>query len=491
MNYSLVNKFLYFFIISFILCGCNYKEQIEFKRFDSQLLHKDLKILKGIITEMHAGVYAYNTPAQINSIFDSISNSIKQPTSIREFYSKLDYLLDKIRCIHTSAYLPDEYFDSISIRPVFFPTPLININNKPYVNTDLQSIPLGAEVVSINGISSQKMISAFQDFKHADGYSSEIKKNAINDDFALDYFLVYGGAPNFIIEFIKDSSTTVETEIFRGEKLLDLYKNENSTKFYYYPTDVNYDFEINDRYNTAVLTVRSFSYVSSNSLHAFKNFIDNSFRLIRQNGIKNLIIDCRNNGGGYYNSTYSLLNFLVCNKLPEYDSVYQRFKHLTYTEYIAKEDTNRIQEIDTAFLNSTKTKEGIYKFKEDEINVWEPQQNIFNGKIFVIVNGNVVSAAATFAAVLKDKTNAIIIGEETGGANDAHNAYLISFVLPNFKIKVDIPLRRYFQPIIKKEEGRGVVPSKYIPFTVYDLVNNTDRPLSYIYDSLLNPKTLK
>ena len=57
----------------------------------------------------------------------------------------------------------------------------------------------------------------------------------------------------------------------------------------------------------------------------------------------------------------------------------------------------------------------------------------------------------------------------------------------NTKIKVDIPLKRYFQPVAKKEEGRGVIPTKNIPFTLRDLINNRDSPLSYIYDSFLNP----
>ena len=265
----------------------------------------------------------------------------------------------------------------------------------------------------------------------------------------------------------------------------DLYNEASSTTFYYYPTDVNYDFEIDDVYKTATLTIRTFHYPTANSLHAFNNFLGNSFRLIKQNGIKKLIIDCRNNAGGYYNSTYSLLSYLVNEKLPEYDSVYQRFKTLTYTQFTAPDDTDRIADIDTAYLNYTKIKQGIYKLKQEEIKVWKPQESIFNGKIFVIVNGNVASAASTLSAILKDKTNATIVGEETGGGNDAHNADIMAFILPNSKMEINIPLRRYFQPVIKKWEGRGVIPSKIIPFTVQDLINNRDSPLSYIYDSLL------
>jgi C-terminal processing protease CtpA/Prc len=97
----------------------------------------------------------------------------------------------------------------------------------------------------------------------------------------------------------------------------------------------------------------------------------------------------------------------------------------------------------------------------------------------------VVSAAAVCAAILKDKTNAMVIGEETGGASDAHNASVMSFVLPETRIKLDIPLRRYYQPVKKRLKGRGVIPDKIIPFTVRGMIDNVDEPISYIFDSIL------
>lgn len=479
-----------FFRFTIIVCyvflsGCYAKEDIEFKKFDETQLKQDIEILKGIVTDMHAGAYAYNSPAALNKLFDSVKNSINSPLTTRLFFNKVNYILDRLKCIHTDAYVPDAYYDSISKRAIFFPTPLVNINGKLYVNSDIQNIPLGAQVLSINDIPASKIINDLQFFRHADGNSFAIRKTAIDEDFAYNYFLAYGDAAEFSIDFIKDSSIKTETKIFEAEKLTDLYENRNSTSFYYFPTDVDYDFEIDDDYKTATLTLRSLNFYSYNSVHAFNNFLSNSFRLIKQNGIKNLIIDCRNNGGGYYTPTYTLLSYLVNKKLPEYDSATQRFEKLSYTQYIAPEDTYKIEEQDSAFLNYKKLYKGLYTLNTDEITKWEPQKERFKGQIYVITNGQVISAAATLVAVLKDKTNAVIVGEETGGGNDAHNAGMVNFILPHSKIKVDIPTRRHYQPVDKKQVGRGVLPTKEILFTVKDLINNTDSPLSYIYDSLI------
>jgi Peptidase family S41 len=480
----LKNLLLYLSII--FLSGCFFateKESIEFKKFDTAALKEDIKILKGIITDMHAGAYTYNTPTQLDHIFDSISLSITHSLNTREFYSKVDYIIDRIRCLHTMASLPQNYYDSISKRAVFFPFPLITIDDKLYVNTDVQKIPLGTEILSVNNIKAKDIIEMLKTFYHTDGFSEAAKKNAVDEEFAYDFFLAYGGSPDFTIEFLNDSTKTVDTKIYYGEKLNDIYGTTDA--FFYYPTDVNYDLEIEDKSPTATLTIRTFTYESDNETKAYNNFLHNSFRLIKKSGIKNLIIDCRNNNGGYYDATYTLLSYLVNKTLPQFDSSVQRFKQLTYTRYIAEADTNQISSEDTAWFKYTKINDHLYKLNNDEISRWKPQPDIFTGKIFVIVNGHVLSSASLFTSVLKDKAKALIIGEETGGSNEIHNSSVISFVLPNSKIKVDVPLRRYYQPVSKKQTGRGVIPDKIIPFTVADLKDNIDRPKAYILDSIL------
>lgn len=480
-------KTLTFFLAVIFLSGCFFgsKDDIVTKRYNTAELKEDLKILQGIITDMHAGAYAYNTPAQLKHIFDSISQSVDAPLTIREFYSKVDYIMDRLRCIHTQEYLPDAYYDSISNRPIFFPTPVVDIDGHLYANSDVQKIPLGAEIVSINDVKATTIINKLKTYYHTDGYSNEAKKAAIDEDFSYNFFLAYGGTKEYAIDFIEDSSNTVKRKIFLGEKLKDINNEIGDTRFFYYARDVDYDLEIDDEYNAATITIRSFSFSSYNAEHAFNNFLSNSFRLIRQNGIKNLIIDCRNNGGGYYGPTYSLLSYLVNKTLPESDSIFQRFKKLTYKQYIAEEDTGRIAEEDTAYLSYKKQNNGLYKLIDSNIKRWEPKPDIFKGRLFVIINGHVISAAATFASILKDNTNAMFFGEETGGGSEAHNASVISFVLPNTKIKLDIPLRTYYQPVINRQPGRGVFPDKKILLTREDLIKNFDQPISFVFDSII------
>jgi Peptidase family S41 len=462
-----------------------FNSDIEEKQYDKKKLKEDLMIFKGIVTDMHAGVYAYNTAKEINNLFDSINNSIDGPLVLRAFYNKVDYIVDRLKCVHSEVYFPDIFFDSINNRSLFFPTKLTLIDNRLIVNSDNQNIPLGAEVLNINGISSTSIIDNIKRYKHVDGNSEHAKGVAINDEFAYNFYLSYGGCKEFAIEYMKDSSKTIELKRFYGEKLSSLYSEDAYLPSYYIPTDVNYDLIMDYKTKTAVMYLSTFSFKTTNAYNSFLHFLSNSFSLIKNSGFSNLIIDCRENGGGYYDATFSALSYLVNEPIQEFDSAFQRFKKLSYTQYLAIEDTSKIIENDTAYFTYKKINSHLYKLNNDEISKWYPQETLYKGKIFVLINNNVASAASTFVSVLKDKTNAILIGEETGGSYSSHNSSIINFVLPNSLLKVAIPLRRYFQPVKTITKNTGIVPDKEIHVSVSDLINTVDPQMTYIFDSLI------
>jgi Peptidase family S41 len=473
-----------FLLFIFLFSGCTRNVDIEEEIYAKKDLQEDIKILEGIVTDMHAGAYTYNTPQSLHLLFDSVRNSIQTDVDLRSFYKKVNFILDRLKCLHTDVSIPDIYYDSIYNREEFFPIPLYSINNKLYVNSDNHIVPLGAEVLFINSLPANKIINDLKILYHTDGNNEKIRAKAINENFSYYFYLTYGGFKSFSVQFIKDSSKKSEVVKFVPESLKTI-DGDGYQPYFFLPNDVNYDLEMLDNSSTAILTIKTFNFETGNAYNAYLHFLENSFRLINGTGIKNLVIDCRDNGGGFYNSTYNTISYLVNEKMKEHDSVFQRFNTVTYKEYIAPSDTASIGELDTAFLSYNKIAKDLYKYKAEEITEWKPQSEVYNGKVFVLINAGVASAASNFAAILKDKINAVVVGEESGGSNTTHQSNTIHFILPTSKLKITIPLNKYYQPINKKLEGRGVIPDKEVLFTVRDLINDEDKQLYYILDSLI------
>lgn len=483
--------YLSIFIACCLLCGCGAftkKDDIASAVVSKEKLREDFYKLKRIVQTAHAGAYTYNTPAQVEFLFDSIYNSIDASLTIRDFYNKVDYAIDRLACIHSSTDLPDVYYDSISNRPLFFPIPMIVINDRVYVNSKSYTIPLGSEVVAINDQPILNLVKKLGVYKHTDGQSNPIRHSAIDDDFAINYYLAYGPCKEFELQYYDTTSKKLQRTNVTGEKLKDINDNMYNDTWYFFPSDAPYDFEVLDDRSTAILTVRSFSYKTYVTATAFKHFLENSFRIIFQNDIRNLIIDCRNNGGGQYSNTYPLLCYLLNSPIKEYDSSTRRFEKLPFPELLAAEDTARISEEDTTWKVFTKHGSELYIENDDQVTLWEPSNIGFKGKLFVITNSYVASAASNFVSILKERTNAFIVGDETAGNSVVHNAYTFAYELPNTHIKVTIPTRKYYQPVKETPHGRGVMPHKRITYSIEDVISNTDQPLNYILDSLISNK---
>ena len=98
------------------------------------------------------------------------------------------------------------------------------------------------------------------------------------------------------------------------------------------------------------------------------------------------------------------------------------------------------------------------------------------GKLFVVVGNDTFSSAIFNTIYFKDKTNAIIIGEETSGKPN-HYGYVKSFTLPYSEIKV-----RYSSEFWKLTEDNDVsiVPDVKIENSYNDYKNGIDPVFEYV-----------
>ncbi|MFD2143948.1 S41 family peptidase [Mucilaginibacter antarcticus] len=230
----------------------------------------------------------------------------------------------------------------------------------------------GAEILSIDNKPASELIKNFSDEWPSDGYNQTYKIARLNlNDFPSRYYFTYGLKEQltFTIKQHGSIKTCKLSVINRPKPKSDA--NGVITSSYY----------ILSSQRTAYIKVAGF-------VTASDPFVD-LFRTIKEQGVKYVVIDLRNNMGGDLVQMGKLFGHLI-NK-PTY----------FYKTKIG--DLNNAQKTTAKLLD--------YGDKTPIL----PDSNHFDGKVYVMINGVSFSAAALLAANLQVNL-AVLVGEETGEA---------------------------------------------------------------------------
>jgi C-terminal processing protease CtpA/Prc len=161
-----------------------------------------------------------------------------------------------------------------------------------------------------------------------------------------------------------------------------------------------------------------------------------------------LILDIRDNLGGSLSEINTLYSYLTDKeftliKPPEMTSrtsgMYQNYfrGQTVFLQFLVLLVIRSFWQAITLIIQ----KEDHYYFREFASRSTKPRSNAFKGKIYVLINGASFSASSIISAKLKYEKRAVIVGEETGGANDGTVAGVNNTVtLPHSKLSLPIGL---------------------------------------------------
>ncbi|MEM1219315.1 MAG: hypothetical protein AAGH79_10400, partial [Bacteroidota bacterium] len=90
------------------------------------------------------------------------------------------------------------------------------------------------------------------------------------------------------------------------------------------------------------------------------------------------------------------------------------------------------------------------------------------------------SGGAEFSSMLQMTNRAIFIGEETGGTYEGNvSGYSETTILPNTKIRVDIPTVHFQMDVEPILPGRGVLPDYEVRQTWADYMETRNAKLDF------------
>ena len=450
---------------------------------------KDYTIFKEIITTGHPSLYEYTSKSQWDSIFSSFEQKdIKEIRTSNDLFKSITSIADKAKDGHLIIHHPK--MDTV---PPLFPLLLKIIDGRFYTDTDDFGIPIGSEIMSINSKSSQEILKDLLKYAPSDGFNLTKKYRQIEKEFGILHYYEYGSKKSYAVKYtaIDGEAKTIDIAPKSFESIGNRYPNRNSHFALYHQDTDRLDYFKNriaekwpyiyyiDSINTAVLTVNSFGL----DPQEFKSKLIDLFKEIKKKKAKNLIIDIRQNIGGYRINAINLYAFLT-------DELFkQRISESAITNVLPHEENvihtmSDYSEFFEMYFASAKEKDGRWLLTEDHAQAeMIPYKKTFKGKVYVLIGGNTFSAASAFALSAKNDKNIPLIGEETGGGYYFHTAQFSAlYKLPNSNIMVRMPFVKIDKYVLDYSvpKGSGIIPDVEVALTVEDLIYGKDRQLDFI-----------
>lgn len=469
--------------------------------FTQKKMKQDFEIFKQISKDANSGLYKYRTKQQIDSIYYWGNLQIEKLTTYRDFYNLICTISDFEGSVHNNISLPKKYAENLKNEKFgYFPFPLKWIDGKWLVNIDDKEIPVGAEIISINSVPISEIIPNLYKYYSTDGLNITGKRIGLRTNFSKYYRLHYGLTKTFKVSYLNPTSNLLETKIIESVGNKKYYENFNKIhslpldKYYYY------DLKENQKYNynpldsiTGILTIHTFDMgnEATNEHKKYKQFLDSIFVDINAKGIKNLIVDIRNNGGGTDPNDLITYSYLTYRNFQENKAAWISFNKIPLIRYYNIGIPKFIRPLVVGKYNKQfqeqfpLEKDG--KFYQDEKSkdhkTWYPNQNAFTGTIYLLTSPAIASAGSLFAAMVAGNQNTITIGEETMGGYYGHNGHTpLEYKLPKSKIIIQFSVVNLEQDVPKNEKqkyDRGIIPDYEITQTFDDFIKNTDTQMNF------------
>jgi len=483
--------------------GVNSQDKTEHgnkELFSLEQIREDYLIFRKALETTYPSLYRFTDSLIITKYLDDQFESLDRPMTELEFYKIIVLTCARINDEHIIPTPSKSYYRSLRNSNHYFPFSLKIIDRRLFIfkSFNLQvKLPIGSEVLSINGHSVEEILNILLPTIPSDGYIQTFNIRHLEDYsmtqnqnlFDLNYPIFIEAADSFNIEFIHPEAKSERQIVSVAGLDFNAYNK-------FYGERIGYKAPLEFKYlkkEIAYLRISSFfKYHRDDFKQDFYNLYDSIFRQLSQKGTRNLILDLRNNEGGD-GTGEKLLTYLLTKPYRHFDFTEEKF-----TGYPAVVDYLENGK-DLFFVDSIvyRANTGMFRLKKEYynylplLNEQKPDKNHYTGKLYTLINGGSGSMASVVSSFLKANQRAIFIGEESGGTMEGNTSLAYSrLLLPNTKIRVEIPLTKtvHYVDFVK---GRGVFPDYYVVPEIEDVINGIDTELNFALDLIVSRKKMR
>ena len=428
-------------------------------------MRADLAQLYETITKTHPNPYLYCTKEQLDSAFISANNMVATPQSIFDYSMVISNFLQNIRDSHT-FFNPRDLLvlsgNNYKIAPFY----LKKIDANFYLSKVYKKkLPLGVEVLEVGNLTVDSLYKLASALCPKESYT-ESALNEITSRMMGIVFNVRNVKDKIQMKYVNINGDTSITQLHRTKSNKLLNDEEWQT-----PKTISYEF-LDD-----VAYLRIFSFEAANEKR-FKKTIDRFFRKVENSYVSSIVIDIRENRGGFilllehllsyintsgktFDLTYSykrsdLDRFETLSKLKKMDFI-KKAKRVYPRGMISKEYD---------FFNSPK---GTVSHILYEKQLSNRRDYVFDGNCSLYINGLSMSASVLLATWFKEANRGKVIGTPCFGSPQGTHGNPATIFLKYSGLPISISTLK-LTPKNKQSENFGDIQmDKTIRFTKKDL----------------------
>lgn len=435
------------------------------KKFQPSELKTDLDFLVKTLEDVHPDLYVYTPKSVFTQAKGKIAVELNSSMSRLDFYLRVAPLVAMLNEGHTKLYPPwEEYHHFLRNGGLVFPFDLDLRESRAFITADYSSdtlIAAGSELLSINAIPIKQIVDSLLNFISSEKIATKLE--SLEESFRHSLWLIYKFEGDFEVEFTSNLDGKRYIQKIAGityDAIKTKTKPDSEET-----TEVYYTYHSSPHEKIGIIDFRKFV-----DLEKFEIFLRRTFEQIQKEGVTDLIIDIRENPGGYseledvflsYISDKPVINCLKMDiKVSKQLKNYLRSTLRWYVKWLP------IQYIHPTWRKIWTTPEGdlVIIRQEPEKPKYNPLR--FDGGVYVLIGPSTYSTAQDFAAAIQDYKLGTLIGEETGGVASSFGAWY-PFDLPNTRLWVFVSTKRILRPS-EKHDGRGVVPDYEVKQSVED-----------------------